>query len=146
MLNAELRDITEPFLKNIKMDIESVCDNTKYNAFKTFVRQYGEHKYDYGMNQILENEKKGINIDKLPCLEDVYKTDLIDFNTLYKYPTDLLDYVSLIATNDNGLNTQTDIIGVKDSEYYRVTIINKDFDFPIASKMDVSLYEEEENE
>lgn len=144
MLNSELRDITDSILKNIKMDIESVCDNTKLNAFKTFVRQHGEHKYYQSMNQILENEKKGINIDKLPCLEDVYKPGLIDFDTLYKYPTDLLDYVSVVATNDNGLNIQTDIIGVKDSEYYRVTIINKDFNFPIARKMDVSLYEEKE--
>lgn len=61
-----------------------------------------------------------------------------DFNHIFKYPNDLLDYVVLVEVS----YTHNDMImiGVKDKQYYQIIVQMNLFDSPIAYKMNIDEY------
>ena len=98
------------------------------------LRSYGMHKMQHCLYKIIENEKIGININKLVMVNKAYLIDIMS-DKLYGYPNDKLDYVIIMAHTFNKYD-QLDLIGVNDSEYYHIVVLDLDFDNPIIKDID----------
>jgi hypothetical protein len=121
-------------LEDIIPEIEKLVSSCMCE--RLYIRNNGTHKWinAYGILKTYEEENI-IDLDKCEII-DKENIDNLKFDKIYRYPSELLDYIIPVSSHHTG---QVDFIGVFDCEYYMLSILNKNFIKPIAYQLNIDI-------